>query len=85
MISEETKGRYLDPDSALDYRMEQEEKRRKRLEEERKAAGKRMVSWAGLILAGGGLIAMILNGLIDQRIGVICLAVVSASLGRGTK
>ena len=85
MISEETRGRYLDPDSARDYRMEQEEKRRKRLEEERKAAGKRMVSWAGLILAGGGIAAMILESLIDLRIGVFVLAAVCAALGRGTK
>lgn len=78
-------AKYLDPKSAEQFRREAIERKEQRAEEEREAAWRRFVSWAGLILAGGGLIAMILNGLIDQRIGVICLAVVSAALGRGTK
>lgn len=85
MISEEAKGRYLDPDSVDAYNRDQEAKRKKRLEAERAEAGKRMSCWAGLVLLGGGLSAMILHGLIDQAIGVAALAVTCAALGRGTK
>ena len=85
MISEESKGRYLDPESVDAYNRERDAQRKKRLEEERSQAGKRMSCWAGLVLAGGGLTAMILQGLIDQAIGVVALAVICAALGRGTK
>lgn len=85
MIGEETRGKYLDMDSVEDYRREVEAKRRKQMEIERAEAGKRLSCWAGLILLGGGLAAMILQGLIDQRIGVAVLAIGCAVLGRGTK
>lgn len=84
MISEETRGKYLDMDSVEDYRREVEARRRKAMEAERAEAGKRLGCWAGLILVGGGLIAMILNGLIDATIGVVVLAISCAALGRGT-
>lgn len=85
MIGEETRGKYLDMDSVEDYRREVEAKRKKQMEAERAEAGKRLSCWAGLIAIGGGLVAMILQGLIDQRIGVTVLAVACATLGRGTK
>ena len=85
MIGEETKGRYLDPESVDAYNRERDAQRKKRLEAERAEAGKRMSCWAGLVLLGGGLAAMILQGLIDQAIGVVALAVSCAALGRGTK
>lgn len=84
MISEETRGKYLDMDSVEDYRREVEAKRKKQLEAERAEAGKRLSCWAGLILVGCGLIAMILQGLIDTTIGVTVLAISCAALGRGT-
>lgn len=79
------KGKYLDPRSAEEYRREAIERKEQREEEAREAAWRRMVSWAGLVAVGGGLAVMILQGLIDQRIGVICLAVACAALGRNTK
>ena len=85
MISEEAKGRYLDPESVDAYNRERDAQRKKRLEAERAEAGRRMSCWAGLVLLGGGLAAMILQGLIDQAIGVVALAVICAALGRGTK
>ena len=85
MISEEARGKYLDPDSVEEYRREVEARRKKAAEEERAEAGKRMSCWAGLILIGGGLVAMILQGLIDTTIGVTALAIACAVLGRGTK
>lgn len=85
MIGEETRGKYLDMESAEDYRREVEARRKKQLEAERAEAGKRLSCWAGLILVGGGLVAMILQGLIDTTIGVAALAVSCAALGRGTK
>ena len=85
MISEEAKGRYLDLDSVDAYNRERDAQRKKRMEAERAEAGRRMSCWAGLVLLGGGLAAMILQGLIDQRIGVVALAVICAVLGRGTK
>ena len=48
-------------------------------------AGRRMSCWAGLVLVGGGLAAMIRQGLSAQTIGVAVLAVACALLGRGTK
>lgn len=85
MISEEAKGRYLDPESVDAYNRERDAQRKKRLEAERAETGRRMSCWAGLVLLGGGLAAMILQGLIDLRIGVAALAVICATLGRGTK
>ena len=85
MISEEARGKYLDQDSVEDYRREMEARRKKAMEAERADAGKRMSCWAGLILVGGGLVAMILQGLIDTTIGVTVLAISCAALGRGTK
>lgn len=82
---EESKGRYLNDDSVEEYRREVEARRKKQLEAERAEAGRRMSCWAGLILIGGGLVAMILQGLIDTTIGVAVLAVSCAALGRGTK
>lgn len=78
-------GKYLDLESVEQYRAEAEERRKKVAEEAREAAWKRLTAWAGLILVGGGLVAMILQGLIDQTIGVTVLAVSCALLGRGTK
>lgn len=78
-------GRYLDPESVEQYRHEAEERRKKMAQEARDAAWKRMAAWAGLILVGGGLIAMVLQGLIDQMIGVVVLAVSCTLLGRRTK
>ena len=85
MSSEEMRGRYLDPTSVDEYNRELDAKRKKQMEEERAEAGRRMSCWAGLVLVGGGLAAMILQGLIDQTIGVLVLAAVCAALGRGTK
>lgn len=85
MISEEARGKYLDPDSVEEYRREMEARRKKAMEAERADAGKRMSCWAGLVLIGGGLVAMILQGLIDTTIGVTVLAISCAALGRGTK
>lgn len=82
---EETKGRYVKPDSVEEYRREVEARRKKQLEADRAEAGRRMSCWAGLVLIGGGLVAMILQGLIDTTIGVAVLAVACAVLGRGTK
>lgn len=78
-------GKYLDEKSIENNRREAEARRKKAAEEERAEAGKRMSCWAGLILIGGGLVAMILQGLIDTTIGVTALAIVCAALGRGTK
>lgn len=85
MISEEARGKYLDMDSVEEYRREIEARRKKAMEAERADAGKRLSCWAGLILIGGGLVAMILQGLIDTTIGVTALAISCAALGRGTK
>ena len=85
MISEEARGKYLDHDSVEEYRREVEAKRKKAMEAERADAGKRLSCWAGLVLIGGGLVAMILQGLIDTTIGVTVLAISCAALGRGTK
>lgn len=85
ITAEETKGRYLNETSVEEYRREVEARRKKAMEAERAEAGKRMSCWAGLILVGGGLVAMILQGLIDTTIGVTVLAVACAALGRGTK
>ena len=85
MISEEARGKYLDHDSVEEYRREVEAKRKKAMEAERADAWKRLSCWAGLILIGGGLVAMILQGLIDTTIGVTVLAISCAALGRGTK
>lgn len=85
MIGEEIRGKYLDPDSVEEYRREMEARRKKAMEAERADAGKRLSCWAGLVLVGGGLVAMILQGLIDTTIGVTVLAISCAALGRGTK
>ena len=85
MSSEEMRGRYLDPTSVDEYNRERDAKRKKQMEAERAEAGRRMSCWAGLVLVGGGLAAMILQGLIDQTIGVLVLAAACALLGRGTK
>ena len=85
MISEEARGKYLDQDSVEEYRREMEARRKKAMEAERADAGKRLSCWAGLVLVGGGLVAMILQGLIDTTIGVTVLAISCAALGRGTK
>ena len=78
-------GKFLDEKSIENNRREAEAKRKKAMEEERADAGKRMSCWAGLVLIGGGLVAMILQGLIDTTIGVTVLAISCAALGRGTK
>ena len=78
-------GKYLDQESVEQYRHEVELRRKKQEEEARDAAWHRVMSWAGLLAVGGGLAIMILQGLIDQTIGIICLAVGCAALGRGTK
>lgn len=78
-------GKFLDPRSAEEIRREAMKRQEQRAEEERQAAWRRIASWAGLLLIGGGLTAMILQGMIDQRIGVICLAIACAALGRNTK
>ena len=78
-------GKFLDEKSIENNRREAEARRKKAMEEERADAGKRMSCWAGLILIGGGLVAMILQGLIDTTIGVTVLAISCAALGRGTK
>lgn len=78
-------GRYLDPESVEQYRHEVELRRKKQQEEKRDAVFHKSVCWAGLLALGGGLTLMILNGLIDQTIGTVCLAVACAVLGRGTK
>lgn len=78
-------GKYLDEKSIENNRREAEARRKKAMEEERADAGKRLSCWGGLVLVGGGLVAMILQGLIDQTIGVTVLAISCAALGRGTK
>jgi hypothetical protein len=78
-------GKFLDEKSIENNRREAEARRKKAMEEERADAGKRMSCWAGLVLIGGGLVAMILQGLIDTTIGVTVLAIACAALGRGTK
>ena len=78
-------GKFLDEKSMENNRREAEARRKKAMEEERADAGKRMSCWAGLVLIGGGLVAMILQGLIDTTIGVTVLAIACAALGRGTK
>lgn len=78
-------GKYLDHESVEQYRQEAEERRKKRKEEERDAAFHRVMCWAGLLVVGSGLALMILQSLIDQTIGTVCLAVACAVLGRGTK
>ena len=78
-------GKFLDEKSIENNRREAEARRKKAMEEERADTGKRMSCWAGLVLIGGGLVAMILQGLIDTTIGVTVLAIACAALGRGTK
>ena len=78
-------GKFLDEKSIENNRREAEARRKKAMEEERADAGKRISCWAGLVLIGGGLVAMILQGLIDTTIGVTVLAIACAALGRGTK
>ena len=78
-------GKFLDEKSIENNRREAEARRKKAMEEERADAGKRMSCWVGLVLIGGGLVAMILQGLIDTTIGVTVLAIACAALGRGTK
>lgn len=78
-------GKYLNQESVDDYWQEQKARREERALAERKAALRRTRNWALLVLADGCMIAMILNGLIDTRIGVVALAAVSAAIARGTK
>lgn len=78
-------GKFLDEKSIENNRREAEARRKKAMEEERADAGKRISCWAGLVLIGGGLVAMILQGLIDTTIGVTVLAIACTALGRGTK
>lgn len=78
----ETRGLYLAPESI-------EENRRARAEEKaarkRRERLRRSFFWALTVLTDMALIAMILHGLIDQRIGLMGLAVAGAALARGTK
>lgn len=82
MVSAETKGRYLAPESIEENRRERREEKAaiRRLEQRRKA-----VYWLALVLCDMAVVAMILKGLIDQRIGLGVLAVAGAALARGTK
>lgn len=84
MIKAEAQGKYLDAESREDLLREKRERAQARAEEQRRAAVRRGLHWLGLVAVSGGMIYMILNGLIDQRIGVVLLAALSAGFGRGT-
>lgn len=82
MVSAETKGRYLAPESIEENRRERREEKAalKRLQRRRKA-----VYWAALVLCDMAIIAMIRNALVNADIGLAVLAVAGAALARGTK
>ena len=89
MIKPETQGKYLNQESAEEILREKRERAQARAEEQRRAAVRRSavrrgLHWLGLVTVSGGMIYMILAGLIDQRIGVVLLAALSAGFGRGT-
>ena len=84
MIDPETKGKYLNQQSVEDILREKRERAEERAEMLRRARFHRWM-WALALVAGaGGLIHMVLNGLIDMKIGVWVLAVIGAVCGRGT-
>ena len=77
-----TGGAFLRQESVEEnLRKRREEKAaQKRAEARRKAA-----YWSALVLCDMALIAMILQNLIDQRIGMAVLAVAGCALARQTK
>lgn len=77
-----TNGLYLNKDSIEENRRE---RREEKAAQKRAAAKRRVISWAALIICDMALIAMVHFSLIDQRIGIVALAAVSAALGRETK
>lgn len=80
-MNAETRGLYLSPESIEENRRMAEERAfRKQMERRR-----RIRFWALTVLADLALIAMILHGLIDQRIGLAVLALAGTALARGTK
>ena len=84
MINPESRGKYLDQQSAEEILREKRERAEERAEMQRRAKFHRWM-WALALVAGaGGMIHMILNGLIDKTIGGWVLAVLCAVGGRGT-
>ena len=85
MVKAESKGRFLAPESVEEARREKLERQEERAAQRRREAVRRVWFCLALAASAGGLIYMILNGLIDTRIGVWLLAAAAAVCGRGTK
>lgn len=84
MINPESRGKYLDQQSAEEILREKRERAEEKAQRIRRERYHRWM-WALALVAGaGGMIHMILNGLIDKTIGVWVLAVLCAVCGRGT-
>ena len=84
MIDPEQKGKYLNLQSVEDILREKRERAEERAEMQRRAKFHRWMWGLALAAGAGGMIHMVLNGLIDMKIGVWLLAVLCAVCGRGT-
>ena len=84
MIKPETQGKYLDQESVEEIQREKRERAEERAEMKRRAALNRAAYTVALVAGVGGMVYMILNQLIDLKIGVWLLAAVAAFCGRGT-
>lgn len=83
--SNEYQGSYVNKKTVEEYEEAARAKAEKRHEAKRKATFERSVNWVLLIASVAGMVYMILNQLIDQKIGLFALAFASVCFGRGTK
>jgi ferric-dicitrate binding protein FerR (iron transport regulator) len=79
-----TGGAYLRAESVEENRIERSKRDEQRAMDKRRAMSRRAMYALALAAGAGGLIYMVLNSLIDMKIGVFLLAAVSAVCGRGT-
>lgn len=84
-----TGGAFLRVESVEENRIERSKREEQKREEQRamdkrRAMSRRAMYALALAAGAGGLIYMVLNSLIDMKIGVFLLAAVSAVCGRGT-
>ena len=84
MIDPEQKGKYLNLQSVEDILREKRERAEERAEMQRRAKFHRWMWGLALAAVSFGMTHMVLNGLIDMKIGVWLLAVLCAVCGRGT-
>ena len=80
----ENTGRFLDTASVEKLNKERMAIAEEKAEQRRQAAAKRSANWVALVAADAGLVYMIFQGLIDQKIGVVILAIASAWIARKT-